>query len=85
MIPTTSSQCAPHNLQGVVRDLVGGYLVGTVSQDRHRDCLKVPRVPDLVLHPVAEGMTNDLQSGERQARPKQVSEPIRIYSFVAYF
>ena len=56
----------PHDLQGVAGTVVGGHRVGAVSKDRHGDGLRTAGVPELVLHPVAQGVHRQLPVGDHR-------------------
>ena len=56
----------PHGLQDVARAVVGCHRVGVVSQDGHGDGLRAARVPEPVLHAVAQGVHRELPVGDHR-------------------
>ena len=56
----------PHDLQGVAGTVIGSDRVGAVPKDRHGDGLRTASVPELVLHPVAQGVHRQLPVGDHR-------------------
>ena len=55
-----------HDLQGVARAVVGCHRVGAVSQDGHGDGLGTARIPEPVLHAMAQGVHGELPVRDRR-------------------
>ena len=53
-------QVLPHDLQRVALAVVGSDCIAAVAQDGQGHILRTACVPELVLHPVAQGVDGDL-------------------------
>lgn len=58
-----------HDLNCIARAIVGSDIALGVPEDFHRQALRAAGVPQLVLHPVPEGVHGDLLVGDDGAQP----------------